>query len=489
MLSTMSCKSDFKLSYNRDFTPLSDQLYGYGTMFATFVPDGANKSFIDYEPLVDITKKIPNQVLRFPGGTDAHFYDWDAETVVALDKIHHPTMKKNLSRSKGIRFGLDDFLELCNKVGAKPTITLPIYQNDSQYVIDLIARIKSKYPDQEFPMWELGNEHGLELDWKKKKLSENSYISTCRPIGKYIMQEFPGSLVAVTGEGYLNRGRAKDWNSSLAAANAADRFFNAVVIHKYLYVPKKAANLPVEEKISLLFAGTTLEAQKAVKIGKQFFNGLPLMMTEIGVAGVNMNNPDQSERRVSSEQINQLWWVTELANLDYMLAFMEESKSYPFYAVLRHMLLVKNKGKIGRAALQWESTKNKNAPNIKQAWNVVSHSLLETILDNFEGGEFSIVPYDKEEIECNALKYKGKSYSPLRIGLFKKDGKRGYFILNKTNKEYKIELGKGTWQTQSISNDAKAMPPNFSSKEHMIEKGSEKGTITVKPFSFNIGLQ
>lgn len=489
IMSSLSCNSDLKISYNREFSPLSDQLFGYGTMFATFVPDGEKKSYIDYQPLVDITAKLPNQILRFPGGTDAHFYDWDKESVVDIKDIHHPGMKKNLKRSKGMKFTLGDFLDFCHKVGAKPTITLPVYQNDSQYVIDLVAKIKADYPNQEFPMWELGNEHGLELSWKKKKLSSAEYISTCRPIGQYIMEQFPNSLVAVTAEGYLKRGRAKEWNSSLANANKMNSFFNAVVVHKYLYFPKKAIDLSVEDKANLLFAGTTLEAKKAVKVGQEYFQGLPLLMTEVGVAGVEMKNPDQAARAANETQLHPHWWLTELGNLDYMLAYMEESKNHPFYAILRHMLIVKNQGKLGRAVLQWEPTQNKKQPNIKQGWNVVSHSLLEVILDNFEGGEYTMIPYNKEKVDCNILKYKDTSYSPLRIAIFKKDGKRGFFILNKTNKEYTIELGKGSWAMQSISNNADALPPGFGPKDHLIVKGNKSGKIKVKPYSFNIGLQ
>ncbi len=474
------------MTFKRDFSPLSDQLLGYGSMFGTFTPDKQTKTFIDYPELVDLTKKIPNQVLRFPGGTDAHFYDWDTGKPVKAADIDHPAMRRNLKAQKNVVVTIGEFLTLCNQVGAKPTITLPIYQKDADYIIDLVDRLKTQFPNQDFPMWELGNEHGLELAWKKKRLEADDYIHVCRAVGQHLMQEFPNSLVAVTGEGYPRRGRAKEWNRTLADANDADPFFNAVVLHKYMYVPKKAATCTVNEKIDLLFAGVEHEASNAEKVGNDYFGGMPLMMTEIGIAGVNMTNPDQSD---DNQQIQQLWWVTELANLDYLLAFMDRSQDYPFHAVLRHMLLVKNKGKLGRAALQWEITDDPNQPNIRQGWNIVSHSLLEVLLDEFEGGEYASAPYKKSTRTCSVLKYKNKSYSPLRIGMFRKDGKRGFYILNKTDQPFTIDLAKGTWNVQSVATAATALPQDFGPKDSMIQSSTEKGCFTIQPYSFNIGIQ
>ena len=123
----------------------------------------------------------------------------------------------------------------------------------------------------------------MELNWKKKLLTVDDYVEKCKPIGQYILKELPESLVAATAEGYLKRGHAMQWNKALNKCNEEGKFFNAVVIHKYLYVPEKIANLSLDEKIDYLFAGVSQEVKNSINVGREYFNGLPILPTEIGI--------------------------------------------------------------------------------------------------------------------------------------------------------------------------------------------------------------
>ncbi len=463
-----------------------ENMVGYGSMFASFVPQKGMKAFINYPPLVEAISKIPNQVLRFPGGTDAHFYDWDTEMVMDnKNKIHHPGLQRNMQASKNVKITLDEFLELCNNVGAKPTITLPIYHKDANYNINLVNRLKEKYPDQDFPMWELGNEHGLELKWKKNLLTLEEYVERCRPIGQHIMNVFPNSMVAVTGEGHLQRGRAKEWNSSLNDANNEDPFFNSVVLHKYLYIPPKIQEHPLDKRIRFLFAGIQYEADKVAPLGNDYFNGLPILLTEIGIAGIEFENPDQSDR---TKHIDPLWWVMELGNLDYMLAYMEESQEYPIYAILRHMLMVKNRGKLGRSIMKWNPVADPENPTFTQGWNIVSHSLLENILGEFEGGEYASLSGTEELVECKILKYKNKTFLPVRCMVFTKGNKKGFLFLNKTGENYTLNLPNGEWGIQTLSRPLDDMPTDPEPHDGMIQNSIEQGQVNIEGYSITIGV-
>jgi len=218
---------------------------------------------------------------------------------------------------------------------------------------------------------------------------------------------------------------------------------------------------------------------------KNYLDNLPILLTEVGIAGIDMDNPDQFDH---SNQIQSLWWLTELSNLDYLLAFLEKSTEYPLHAIIRHMLLVKRKGKLGRSILQWGGKSSINKSNIKQGWNPVLNGLFEKVLMNFEGGEFSPIETDLPHKTCNTLKYKGLNYSPLSIAEFQKGPKKGFYILNKTSSTITIDLPRGNWNIETISQEPDKIPKNFGNKDHLIKKMSARNSVEISPYSFNIGL-
>ena len=63
--------------------------------------------------LLDFAKKIKTTVLRFPGGCGTHFYNWKE----AIGSIEDRPM---------FQFGIDEFMELCKAIGAKPGDVLRI---------------------------------------------------------------------------------------------------------------------------------------------------------------------------------------------------------------------------------------------------------------------------------------------------------------------------------------------------------------------------
>ena len=75
--------------------------------------------------LVKFAKRIKLSMLRFPGGCGVNQYDW----------------KKTIGKHKNrplFRFGLDEFLHLCNAIGAEPLITLSYYTGNNQDYADIV---------------------------------------------------------------------------------------------------------------------------------------------------------------------------------------------------------------------------------------------------------------------------------------------------------------------------------------------------------------
>ncbi|MCU4137972.1 MAG: Alpha-L-arabinofuranosidase [Thermodesulfobacteria bacterium] len=80
--------------------------------------------------LLDIAKKIKVPVLRFPGGCGAHHYNWK-KAIGAIEK--RPMYK----------FGIDEFMELCKAIGAKPIITLSYFTGTCQDLADLVEYLNA----------------------------------------------------------------------------------------------------------------------------------------------------------------------------------------------------------------------------------------------------------------------------------------------------------------------------------------------------------
>ncbi|MDL1957458.1 MAG: hypothetical protein LWW95_10530 [Candidatus Desulfofervidus auxilii] len=80
--------------------------------------------------LVDLAKKIKVSVLRFPGGCGTHHYNWKK----AIGPIEKRPMYK---------FGIDEFMELCKAIGAKPIITLSYFTGTCQDLADLVEYLNA----------------------------------------------------------------------------------------------------------------------------------------------------------------------------------------------------------------------------------------------------------------------------------------------------------------------------------------------------------
>jgi len=80
--------------------------------------------------LVNLAKEIKTSVLRFPGGCGTHLYNWK-EAIGPLEK--RPMFQ----------FGIDEFMELCKVIGAKPIITLSYFTGTNQDLMGLIEYLNA----------------------------------------------------------------------------------------------------------------------------------------------------------------------------------------------------------------------------------------------------------------------------------------------------------------------------------------------------------
>ena len=208
--------------------------------------------------LLYLAKKIKVSVLRFPGGWDTHFYNWK--------KAIGPIKKRPM-----YKFGIDEFMELCRAIGAKPIITLSYFTGTCQDLADLVeylnaplgtnpnggiawaeVRAKNGHPEPYGVEWfEFGNEvwHG---DCIKNCIIDpqeyaNRYIK-CQKLIKNV------DLKAKLGVVIRDSPYGLDWWSRTVLNIVKDKV-DFVIIH--IYRPHYRSNkneIPVKELFKITLA-------------------------------------------------------------------------------------------------------------------------------------------------------------------------------------------------------------------------------------------
>ena len=116
---------------NRVLAPVDHRIFGQFLERASWGESGP-EAFVDHETgrlpdeLVALMKPMRIGLLRFPGGSDVDYIDW-------RDLISHAPSRKQADRPVTIghtggkisnRFGLDEFLTLCNQLDAEPLLVV-----------------------------------------------------------------------------------------------------------------------------------------------------------------------------------------------------------------------------------------------------------------------------------------------------------------------------------------------------------------------------
>ena len=208
--------------------------------------------------LLDLAKRIKVSILRFPGGSGTHHYNWKE----AIGPIEERPMYK---------FGIDEFMELCRAIGAKPIITLSYFTGTCQDLADLVeylnaplgtnpnggiawaeVRAKNGHPEPYGVEWfEFGNEvwHGNLRDishidpWKYAER-----FLECRQLIKNVDPEIKLGAVAARGEYGLNR-----WSKTVVSI-LKDKI-DFLIIHVYEpHYRSEDEEIPAEELFRITLA-------------------------------------------------------------------------------------------------------------------------------------------------------------------------------------------------------------------------------------------
>jgi hypothetical protein len=154
-------------------------------------------------------------VLRFPAGTHAMYFDWETGKYTGAARFE----KGGEMRSGGI----GEFFALARKCNARVSYVVNLYQDKPEKTRRLAEKIKSS--GWSVAYWELGNELGAER-YHDVFPTVDTYMKAARDHAAAIRAVFPDAKLAVCSEPGKMR---SPWNKGLAR----QKDFDAVVIHRY----------------------------------------------------------------------------------------------------------------------------------------------------------------------------------------------------------------------------------------------------------------
>lgn len=227
------------------------------------------KKDIPNETFLQFTDHLKLDFLRFPGGCGVHKYNWK--------KTIGPLAKRPM-----YQFGIDEFLLLCEKLGAEPIITLSYFTGSNQDIADLVeylnypvnsgnpngggnwAEIRAKNGHAEpyrVKYFELGNEiyHGDHVDTGPPTPDEYArrYLA-CRQMMKTIDSKI--KLGAVLQGWSLGM---TDWDKELVSYLSKEIDFGIIHMYPIIYY-SDSAKYSAKEIFSIALA-SPLQAEYEIK--------------------------------------------------------------------------------------------------------------------------------------------------------------------------------------------------------------------------------
>lgn len=238
----------------------------------------APKTWEDESVKQMIYQKFPMQNLRFPGGTVANFYSWEAD-----DFYDNRFSDNNNTASSGAqnaeKFGYPGYLDVAKTLGGSSTLLFNVFTDDKATTQ---GRLQSRLDDGLDIKWiEMGNENYFGdqaygyVDDTETGLNGNNngedydeYIKHTKDIASWLREIKPDIKVVVNTHD-------DHWNTPLAAED----YYDACVVHNYNFV-----NGFMQEQFSIRqFLQSYKKTENTINRHVSTFGDKPIIMSEWGL--------------------------------------------------------------------------------------------------------------------------------------------------------------------------------------------------------------
>ena len=203
----------------------------YGGVFAPGSPLSDEDGF--RADVIDALRRIRTPIIRWPGGCYVSAYDWKC----GVGKNRIPTYDKAWRVEESHRFGTDEFIKLCRKIGCEPYICTNAGTGTAEDMSDWVEycnlkemgrwakqRIANGFPEpHKVRYWSIGNENwgGHEIGAKEAR----EWGRLVREAAKMMVRADPSIELSAASIPDL------DWNLNLL--RTAGQYLDWISIHGY----------------------------------------------------------------------------------------------------------------------------------------------------------------------------------------------------------------------------------------------------------------
>jgi alpha-L-arabinofuranosidase len=223
---------------------------------------------------LDVLESIKNlnpPLLRWPGGCFADSYHWRDGIGNVRPKLRNLMWGRFLAQqffgnppfpvgpAEDNRFGTDEFIDLCNKTGAEPSITVSLGADDPDEASGWVSYISDRYGPGAVPTWSVGNEQWNPVEPGGCAFRPCKYVARFHRFAEVMRRANPDiKLIACAGDVLIFPG----WNKEIVQGIGDSMDF----LSMHLYMP---AGIPLLSRISdspgdyyaITAAGLALEEQ------------------------------------------------------------------------------------------------------------------------------------------------------------------------------------------------------------------------------------
>jgi alpha-N-arabinofuranosidase len=277
----MKLRSSIKVKANVVFDSIDPRMYGQNIehmgrqVLGGLVAESGSKAPQDSRGFrMDVLESIENlspPLLRWPGGCFADSYHWSDGIGSIRPKVQNRMWGRFLAQlffgnppfpvgpMEDNRFGTDEFMDLCHKVGAEPSITVSLGATHPEEASGWVGYIRDTYGPQAVPTWSVGNEQWNPIEPGGCAFRPRKYVERFHRFAKAMRSANPDIKLIATGADVLLFPR---WNKEIVQGIGENMDF----LSMHLYMP---AGIPFLSRVkdspgdyyAITAAGLALEEQ------------------------------------------------------------------------------------------------------------------------------------------------------------------------------------------------------------------------------------
>lgn len=264
----------------------ADQTITFSTTNARFIPkfiNGINQNWFvetpyNYNFNLEAFDRIGTNLVRFPGGTVANYYNWAtfAPDWAAGAQISPGLVASTKSRFESFVQTLDPiaFIRGFNQHGKQVSLTLNVFSNTPEQIAIGLIKIKAAGLTPKY--FELGNE-------MYQYTSMTEYFQKSKLAAQKVKAIFPDAKIGIVGrKGLWSTDQERDWPEGDDPPN--ENWFDAVIFHPYM---GSGSQMPPARQINHILFDPAVKLSDLVSRVNTKYPGKKLWLTEWNIWETN----------------------------------------------------------------------------------------------------------------------------------------------------------------------------------------------------------